>query len=155
MQQCLVLERLVWDRCDHFSSHDAVQVLASSPNLHTLLDITGIPSKSTRINATIFADRDLNSGLLKAWDCEGSLTTLRVRITGVPRPDLPECQVQERYLGEGREIQSQVYERLARLTRLESLWLGESPYLKDQFDCLEMSLESGLHKLSGLKWTRS
>ncbi|KAK3811106.1 MAG: hypothetical protein J3Q66DRAFT_372790 [Benniella sp.] len=151
MQQCPVLEKLVVDRCDHFSSHDAVQVLASSPNLHTFLDVTERMFRTTRINATLFADRDLNSGSLRAWYCEGSLTTLRVRITGVPRPDLEKCQVQERYLGEGRGIQSQVYERLARLTRLESLWLGNTPCLVDQFDCLDMSLESGLYKLSGLK----
>ncbi|KAK3811102.1 MAG: hypothetical protein J3Q66DRAFT_372787 [Benniella sp.] len=151
MQQCPVLEKLVLDRCDHFSSHDAVQVLASSPNLHTFSDVTESMFRTTRINATLFADRDLNSGSLKAWDCEGSLTTLRVRITGVPRPDLEECQVQERYLGEGRGIQSQVYERLARLTRLETLWLGETLYQEEQYDCLEMSLESGLHRLSGLK----
>ncbi|KAK3811113.1 MAG: hypothetical protein J3Q66DRAFT_351070, partial [Benniella sp.] len=156
MQQCPVLEKLVVDRYELFSDHDTVRVLASSPNLHT--------SITARVDANVFVDRYPLTGSLRAWACEASLTSLRVRITGVPRPDLPErqvgitdvpilgCRVQESYLGEGREIQSQVYDRLARLTKLESLWLGEGFLLPmGQLDCLELSLESGLHKLSGLK----
>ncbi|KAK3811112.1 MAG: hypothetical protein J3Q66DRAFT_351063, partial [Benniella sp.] len=143
MQQCSVLEKFVADRCEFFSGHDAVRVLASSPNLHT--------SITARVDAIVFADRCPHTGSLREWACEASLISLRIRITGMPRPDLLECQVQESYPGEGREIQSQVYDRLARLTKLESLWLGESFSSGSQFDSLELSLESGLHKLSGLK----
>ncbi|KAF9979678.1 hypothetical protein BGZ65_006193, partial [Modicella reniformis] len=50
---------------------------------------------------------------------------------------------------------SQVYDRLARLTNLETLCLGyeQAGYLNNprQWSCVEMSLESGLDKLSGLK----
>jgi len=142
MQQCSVLEKFVADRCEHFSGHDTVRVLASSPNLHT--------SMTTRVDANVFVDRYPHTGSLRAWACEASLTSLRVGITGVPRPDLPECRVQELYPGQGREIQSQAYDRLARLTKLESLWLGQT-VSSWRLACLELSLESGLHKLSGLR----
>jgi hypothetical protein len=63
----------------------------------------------------------------------------------------------ETYPGEGRMLQHRVYERLSRLVNLEVLWLGHNPYdssafqYSDQFECLEMSLESGLDQLEGLK----
>ncbi|KAK3811115.1 MAG: hypothetical protein J3Q66DRAFT_58902 [Benniella sp.] len=151
MQQCPVLEKLVVDRCEYFPGGDTVRVLASSPNLHTLIDSIDHTSMTTRIHASIFADRYPHTGSLREWACEASLTSLRIRITGVPRPDVPRCRVLESHPGQGREIQSQVYDRLARLTKLESLWLGERIFPRGQFDCLELSLESGLHKLSGLK----
>ncbi|KAF9920751.1 hypothetical protein BGZ65_010949, partial [Modicella reniformis] len=47
------------------------------------------------------------------------------------------------------QIQGQVYDRLSRLINLETLWLGHQVF--PQFDCLEMSLRSGLHRLRGLR----
>ncbi|KAF9953558.1 hypothetical protein BGZ65_004604 [Modicella reniformis] len=104
----------------------------------------------------MFIDRDPNAGLVKTWACESSLKVLKVMVTGIPRPDLEGVEVVgEVYAGEGPTIQSQVYDRLARLTNMESLWLGHSrpnsSNSKKLWDCLEMSLESGLDKLSGLK----
>ncbi|KAF9345840.1 hypothetical protein BGX34_004411 [Mortierella sp. NVP85] len=71
--------------------------------------------------------------------------------TGIPSPDLEEGDnVEERYPGEDREIQGQVYDRLARFTDLESLWLGDDVNF-EFIKSLEMSLKSGLGKISGLK----
>ncbi|KAF9342218.1 hypothetical protein BGX26_008044, partial [Mortierella sp. AD094] len=95
-----------------------------------------------------------------------SLKVLKLQITDIPRPDIKDRDgaVQEKYPGHGRQIQNQVYERLARLVNLETLWLGHYPeclcykrrkvLLERQRGCLEMSLESGLAKLEGLKALR-
>jgi hypothetical protein len=56
----------------------------------------------------------------------------------------------EDYPGHGREIQQRVYDRLARFTNLETLWLGGYRDYPETY-CLEMSLESGLDRISGLK----
>ncbi|KAF9999710.1 hypothetical protein BGZ65_004980 [Modicella reniformis] len=106
--------------------------------------------------ANMFIDRDPITGLLKTWACESSLKVLKLMVTGIPRPDLEGDKVlEEVYPGEGRKIQSQVYDRIARLTNLETSCLAyeEAAYLNNpmQWSCVEMSLESGLDKLSGLK----
>ena len=72
-----------------------------------------------------------------------------------------ETVVEETYPGQGREIQSQVYDRIARFTNLGVLKLGNTGMTvsagvdhrahQNHFDCLEMSLESGLSKLAELK----
>ncbi|KAF9152102.1 hypothetical protein BG015_005761 [Linnemannia schmuckeri] len=82
-----------------------------------------------------------------------------------------EVVLQETHPGQGRELQAHVYERLSRFTRLEVLGLGHDDrdfgnegnfvqiptgewVLKDQeyqYECLEMSLDSGLQKLETLK----
>ncbi|KAG0217883.1 hypothetical protein BGX33_009315 [Mortierella sp. NVP41] len=79
--------------------------------------------------------------------------------------------IQETYPGQSQELQCQVYERLGRFKHLEYLGLGhddrdfgdEFHYLEDdegkitlldsyyQYDCLDMSLGSGLWLLEGLK----
>ena len=129
---------------------DVVQVLRSCPHLHTLR-YTDTNNGSALVDGMAFVDLDPDTGLLKPWLCEGSLKVLEVKIAGIPRPGL-EWKVVDReaYLGQGREIQSQVHDRLGRLTNLETLWVGDRVGIF-QHDCLEMSLESGLDKLSGLK----
>ncbi|KAG0246499.1 hypothetical protein B0O80DRAFT_454099 [Mortierella sp. GBAus27b] len=89
------------------------------------------------IDAKEFTDRDPITGELREWECEASLESITVKITGIPRA------------GQGRDIQYQVYDRLARLTSLKGLWLGQRAGV--QPDCLEISLRSGLDKLAGLK----
>ncbi|KAF9981313.1 hypothetical protein BGZ65_004087 [Modicella reniformis] len=84
-------------------------------------------------------------------DPNTSLRVLKLRITDIPKSEVDQ----------GQEIQSLVYDRLARLTNLETLWLGHNPHVTygwqrhreqmDQYDCPEMSLESGLHKLAELQ----
>ncbi|KAI8352285.1 hypothetical protein B0O80DRAFT_454169 [Mortierella sp. GBAus27b] len=145
-------------------TENPVQVLSSCPVLKTfvLSNILTYGRKfhSPHFEAKAFIDQDPASASLWTWACEGSLRVLKIMIVKIPRPDVGNCDTKEPYFGQGREIQMLVYERLARLTNLETLWLGKGPHVTDhdryarwepQSDCLEMSLESGLHKLSGLK----
>ncbi|KAF9348400.1 hypothetical protein BGX34_002501, partial [Mortierella sp. NVP85] len=127
--------------------------------------------KINAINANDWIHQDSFSGALTPWPCEYTLTDLRISICGIPRQDITHDSngrkrlpvVEESSPGEGRKIQHQVYERLARFVNLEVLWLGiNSYYYEDpprllrkvmnyQYECLEMSLESGLDQLEGLK----
>ncbi|KAG9068298.1 hypothetical protein KI688_010564 [Linnemannia hyalina] len=79
--------------------------------------------------------------------------------------------LQETHSGQGRELQAHVYERLSSFTRLKVLGLGhddrdfgnENNFVEEpsgawvlgdqayQYECLEMSLDSGLQKLETLK----
>ncbi|KAF9097889.1 hypothetical protein BGX29_007879 [Mortierella sp. GBA35] len=79
--------------------------------------------------------------------------------------------LQETHPGQGRELQRRVYERLSRFRHLEVLGLGhddrdfgnEGRFVEDaeglfifgdkdyQYECLEMSLDSGLRMLEGMK----
>ncbi|KAK3811132.1 MAG: hypothetical protein J3Q66DRAFT_351105 [Benniella sp.] len=134
---------------------DVVQVPRSCAELHTLAYIDtgycGMMNGCSEISAKVFVDQDPDTGVLKPWKCEDSLKVLKVMIVGIPRPDLKGVDViEEVYPGEGREIQGQVYDRLARLTNLETLWLGDECGSAG-VQSPEMSLESGLGKLSGLK----
>jgi hypothetical protein len=127
-----------------------VQVLRSCPHLRKL-EYTCLSDGSSSVSAEAFIDLDPDTGLLKPWLCEGSLKVLTVKIACIPRPDLENINaVIEAYPGQGRVIQSQVNDRLGRLTNLEKLKLYEG-FGGNRYDCLEMSLESGLDKLSGLK----
>ncbi|KAG0243211.1 hypothetical protein B0O80DRAFT_448493 [Mortierella sp. GBAus27b] len=158
------LEEFTVDRCRHFSGSILVQVLSSCPKL-CALTITNVyqfwTDTFTSIDAQAFIDRDPYSGIMRPWSCEASLKVLKVKITDIPRPDLARGFVVETFQGQGQQLQKHVFERLARLTNLETLSLGRDPDLSRtqhgyqhwpfQNDCLEMSLESGLGKLSGLK----
>ncbi|KAF8986065.1 hypothetical protein BGZ46_009862 [Entomortierella lignicola] len=145
-----------------YSSEELVQLLSTAPNLQTLSTIyEGLYEEQTDsyLEACMFINMDPASRLLRPWASEGSLKVFKVKIRDIPRPDLELDYIgDEYYPGEGRDIQSRVYERLARFTRLEVLWLGFSPgsYFERlvQYDCLDMSLESGLEKLAGLKELR-
>ncbi|KAI8356028.1 hypothetical protein B0O80DRAFT_448546, partial [Mortierella sp. GBAus27b] len=136
-----------------------------------------------KIAAETFIDQYPHTGGLRTWSCENSLKVLKVKIGNIPRPDMWELIKlshvghmprldssgstiihKEMYPGEGRERQEGVYARLGRLVKLETLWLGhepeeiyEEPNYNDryfQLDSLDMSLESGLGSLSGLKALR-
>ncbi|KAK3810900.1 MAG: hypothetical protein J3Q66DRAFT_350455, partial [Benniella sp.] len=140
--------------CDGISSGVLVEMFSSSPHLHTFHGT----ADHTYIKSSLFIDQDPDTGVLKTWSCETSLKVLKVAIGDIPRPEL-EGTTKEAYPGQGREIQGLVYDRLARLTNLETLSLGDTPEedfyrwmctAQVQPDCLEMSLESGLHKLSEL-----
>ncbi|KAF9362050.1 hypothetical protein BGX34_006758, partial [Mortierella sp. NVP85] len=123
----------------------------------------------TSIDANEWIHLDPLSGSLTPWSCENSLTDLRIRISGIPRLDVVRDQRGKKkrqpitwgaYPGEERVIQHRVYERLSRFVNLEILWLGHNSYdyelldCSDQYECLEMSLESGLDRLRGLKRLR-
>ncbi|KAG0300185.1 hypothetical protein BGZ98_009380 [Dissophora globulifera] len=127
-----------------------------------------------------FIDLDSASDALKPWKCESSLRVFHAKILGIPRSDIttdrrgfPRLDIlQETYPGQTQELQSRVYERLARFTRLEKLGLGHDDRDLDsiildsinntngnhvfgdvdhQYDCLEMTLKSGLGILEALK----
>ncbi|KAK3805803.1 MAG: hypothetical protein J3Q66DRAFT_393183 [Benniella sp.] len=122
------------------------------------------------IDASTWIHEDRISGSLTPWLCEHLLTDLRIMISGIPRPDVTQYYqgkkrqsvVVEFYPGEGRKVQQRVYERLSRFINLEVLWLGSNSYHPNdtysfdhsenhQYECLEMSLESGMDQLEGLK----
>ncbi|KAK3811128.1 MAG: hypothetical protein J3Q66DRAFT_404518 [Benniella sp.] len=138
-------------RDETFSRH-LVQVMGSCPNLRNLASMDFVSCWFCFVlDAETFIDLDPDTGLLKPWACEGSLKGLMVMVVGIPRPDLKgDDVIEETYPGQGREIQSRVYDRLARLTNLETLWLGDDCDNRGD-QSLEMTLESGLGKLSGLK----
>ncbi|KAK3811076.1 MAG: hypothetical protein J3Q66DRAFT_443327 [Benniella sp.] len=144
------LGKLSIDGSNGLQTCDVVQVLRSCPHLHTLYYNDFCKGSCSAVNGAAFIDLDPDTGLLKPWLCEGSLKVLDVKIDGIQRPDLEICSLVEAYPGQGREIQSQLYDRLGRLNHLETLKLGDRCG-RTQYDCLEMSLESGLDKLSGLK----
>ncbi|KAK3811017.1 MAG: hypothetical protein J3Q66DRAFT_350790 [Benniella sp.] len=132
------------------SGNDVVQVLRSCTNLQALVINDVQYDWSTSLDANVFMDVDSDTGSIKPWACERSLKVLKLEVIGIPRPDLKRNRDDEEYPGQGREIQGRVYDRLARLTNLERLRLGRDSYDGNP-QCLEMSLESGLDKLSGLK----
>ncbi|KAF9348401.1 hypothetical protein BGX34_002502 [Mortierella sp. NVP85] len=146
----------------------------SFPRLRSFVTLAETEEDYLKINAIDANDwihQDSLSGSLTPWSCEYTLTDLRISICGIPRPDITHDRkgrkrhpvVEESYPGEGRMIQRRVYERLARFVNVEVLWLGSnSCYSKEpdmrsrkvmnhQYECLEMSLESGLDQLEGLK----
>jgi hypothetical protein len=146
------LEELTLDGC-FIRGIDLIQVLRHCSPLQRMISTQTYQDDFTSrgIGANTFVDQDTDTGKLITWACEASLKYLQVTIVDIPRPGLRNSLIVETYPGQGREIQNQVYDRLARLINLETLWLGNQEYYETQYDCLEMSLESGLHKLSGLK----
>ncbi|KAG0230745.1 hypothetical protein BGX31_005722, partial [Mortierella sp. GBA43] len=156
------LEELSIEECSPGLSVEIVQTLSSCPRLRSLSTVNPYYRGNSCLfmDANVFADYDTSTGLFKTWACESTLRILKVRFTNIPRPDLGPRYVQETYPGQGRELQDQVYERLARLTNLEILQLGHCQPRdgmtteRADYGCLEMSLESGLGKLSKLKSLR-
>ncbi|KAG0232609.1 hypothetical protein BGX31_005097, partial [Mortierella sp. GBA43] len=125
-----------------------IQILSSCPNLVTFTVYDNDDSKysqDTHIGAEMFIDRDPHTGSLKTWACEDTLIVLGIFIPGFLRDH------EEAYDGHGREIQSLVYERLSRMVNLMSLRVGPCYGYESRAGCIDMSLESGLRKLEGLK----
>jgi hypothetical protein len=121
------LEILEVDGCFSLKGDYLVQVLSSCTNLHTLSNIFLLSGRLRHptIGAENFIDMDPATGSLKPWHCEKTLKVFGVTVTGIPRPDLKEDNVfVEAYPGQSQELHAQVYDRLARLTNLETLWSG-------------------------------
>ncbi|KAK3815422.1 MAG: hypothetical protein J3Q66DRAFT_402380 [Benniella sp.] len=158
----------------HQKGVEPIQILSLFPNLQTFVTL-GINSLKVKpIDAIEWIHQGPMAGSLTPWPCEYTLTDLRIKISGIPRPDVThdhrgeirQPAVNESYHGEGRKIQQQVYERLSRFVNLEILWLGSNSFycqetfrgpkavLDRQYECLAMSLESGLDRLEGLKRLR-
>jgi hypothetical protein len=158
----------------HWKGHILRVILLSFPSLQTFVTLDdGVVDylEIISFDPNTWIHQSPLTGSLTPWPCEYSLTDLRIKISGIPRPDVTHDRhggrrqpvVNESYPGEGREIQHRVYERLSRFVNLEVLWLGSNscyyevpsrPLKKvvdHQYECLEMSLESGLDQLEGLK----
>ncbi|KAF9345100.1 hypothetical protein BGX34_005027, partial [Mortierella sp. NVP85] len=154
MKHRFTLQRLVLDGYCGLTDSEKAQLLACCPHLYEFTDVHTMDHESDVLfgfNAHRFVDLDPDTGSLKRWECEASLKVLKVVIKDIPRPDLDKNNIDESYSGQGRDIQNQVYDRLAQFTNLEILSLRVK--IADS-GCLEMSLESGLDKLSGLKRLR-
>ncbi|KAG0013505.1 hypothetical protein BGZ82_002114, partial [Podila clonocystis] len=175
-KHCATLEVLELKNILTVSSKTLQRVLSSAPRLRALITIDEKWRHRSRIpylDANDFIDLDSLSNTLNPWASETSLKVLKAKITCIPRPDIFNVlavgrrfdTVTETYAGEGRHLQRRVLDRLARFTNLEELCLGhdtranifpESLYdggaSEDyQYDCLEMTLESGLDQLKDLK----
>ncbi|KAK3811049.1 MAG: hypothetical protein J3Q66DRAFT_350858 [Benniella sp.] len=121
---------------------NTVHFLSSCPRLQSFVN----NDRHSTLDINVFTDRDPDTGSLRPWKCEGTLKVLQLYIT-IPRT--MELQDEARS-GQGKGIQDGLYDRLARLTQLEVLFLRYHVYGTDN-EKLEMTLERGLHKLSGLK----
>ncbi|KAF9336914.1 hypothetical protein BG006_006882 [Podila minutissima] len=169
------LESLVFEECDGISSEDIQHLLGSCPRLSMFQAMT---NNGPRFSSTVYLDvEDMLSG---PWACEETLESLKVIITGIPRPDQKQDQFGAPLTGLLHDVsdrdnygcQKAVYQRLGALVNLRELWLGHDAQDLDdednyypvdgqglwrfidpeyQFECLEFSLRSGLPLLAGLK----
>ncbi|KAG0216616.1 hypothetical protein BGX31_000544 [Mortierella sp. GBA43] len=99
------LQVLAVDGSRDFTSKDLIWVLSSCPRLRILNVIDEdqyVRDTFIRFGAREFIDMDPFTGALNPWACESSLKELRVRITGIPRPDLQDNIAIEAYPDEGR-----------------------------------------------------
>lgn len=92
------------------------------------------------MDANAWIHQDPSSGSLTPWPCEYSLKDLRIKITGIPRPDVThdyrgkkrQPAVEESYSGEGRMMQRRVRTscqicQLGESTPLASIFLPHPP----------------------------
>ncbi|KAG0038892.1 hypothetical protein BGZ82_010477 [Podila clonocystis] len=172
------LESLVFEECDGISSEDIQYLLGSCPRLSMFQAMT---NNGPRFSSTVYLDvEDMLSG---PWACEETLESLKVIITGIPRPDQQQDQFGAPLTGplhdvndrDNYECQKAVYQRLGALVNLREMWLGHDAQDLDdednyypvdgqglwrfidpdyQFECLEFSIRSGLPQLAGLKKLR-
>ncbi|KAK5827686.1 hypothetical protein F5H01DRAFT_332081 [Linnemannia elongata] len=175
------LENLRLDGSSRLPSFAIQQLLSSAPNLRRLDAIR----KDRSLDPDFELDaNDVASG--KPWVCS-KLESLKVRIVGVPRPDLTrrsngrplEGPLHQGTMEESRRIQLGVYQQLGRLTNLKQLVLGhddvdvtrgclhderlsEGEYYRDgdaiqkghQYECLEMTVESGMDAMAEMRELR-
>ncbi|KAF9326196.1 hypothetical protein BGZ91_002073 [Linnemannia elongata] len=142
------------------------QLLCSAPKLKELSVVGHYNSTGGYLDAREIVKME--------WVCSG-LEVFECRIRRIPRPDITRNigdspaneYVVEGTLEESLDLQRQVYTKLAMLTKLQVLKLGlvidfynTSEYelgdktYRRQFDCLAMTLDSGLDLLKGLKELR-
>ncbi|KAF9548782.1 hypothetical protein EC957_005716 [Mortierella hygrophila] len=151
------------DNSDTMKSSDVQMILRRGRSLRCL---------SSRLPPTILVTDMISS---PPWSCRW-ITYLGIQISGIPRPDIYtdyKNSLAPTLLGvsmkQSRVIQRQVYAQLGQLTFLRTLSLGadspatelcvstdmnRTPVFFDrrlQLSCLEMTLESGLGLLAGLR----
>jgi hypothetical protein len=145
--------------------HEVNRLLRTAPNLKELYIYGGSDVVSENwLNAEEIVDKE--------WVCE-NLEVFGCRIGGIPRPDITRNNdlpaafgVREWSMQESIDLQRKVYAKLARFTKLRELTLGfpldteEMSYddgyaeFYQQYDCLAMTLDSGLDLLKGLSKLR-
>ncbi|KAG0222293.1 hypothetical protein BGW42_006738 [Actinomortierella wolfii] len=137
-----------------FSSKEIQELLCSAPRLQ---EFNILPESRSWSLDEFMPSLNAHDIVQSSWVCL-SLKIFGCPITGVPRPISKKG---------GIELQRQIYSQLARLKYLQELRLGISYDASDgwssrrydknydrQYDCLAMSLKSGLDLLSGLKELR-
>ncbi|KAG0330157.1 hypothetical protein BG004_002176 [Podila humilis] len=161
------LTSLTYERYNSLRANHVRHLLDQARNLETL-----------QLDVWCSADTVIQS---PAWACAQTLSTLRIIMNRIPRPDIKENHY-KRHLGdeplhhgdsmeESRKLQKRVYTRLGSLTQIEELVLGteydeyhwaerpEGGLTSElgvrvngyQYECLEFTLQSGLAEMAGLK----
>ncbi|KAK3839451.1 MAG: hypothetical protein JOS17DRAFT_729181, partial [Linnemannia elongata] len=175
------LENLRLDGSRLLPSSAIQELLSSAPSLRRF--------DAIRKDRSLVADFELDANDVvsgKPWVCS-ELESLKLRIVGVPRPDLTrrvngrplEGPLHQGTMQESRRIQLGVYQQLGRLTNLKQLVLGhddvdvtrgclhdeklfEGEYYREgdaiqrghQYECLEMTVESGMDAMVGMRELR-
>jgi hypothetical protein len=167
LEHAATLEVVQMDGAVFFESTDIQRLLCSAPNLRKF-SLLGIGRPEEMGDGHIEA-RDM---VMSEWVCT-NLEVFECEIGGIPRPDItrnPYDGSAEDYILEGTreeslDLQRKVYAQLGKLTKLRKLALG-SPQVNDRlnkaymdydrlFDCLAMTLDSGLDLLKDLKELKS
>ncbi|KAG0368886.1 hypothetical protein BGX24_002660, partial [Mortierella sp. AD032] len=182
IQHCATLESLEVRQTPSVTSEQMRRILSSSPRLHTFITLVAFSECNIKVAYFLpedFIDLDPITNTLRPWACESTLRLFSAKIGNIPRPDVtlthdghPRTEdaggfavevLQEAYSGQSQELQTRIYERLSRVSRLESLvlghddrdvgWEGIAVYGDGgfQYDCMAFSLESGLQALESLK----
>ncbi|KAK3811293.1 MAG: hypothetical protein J3Q66DRAFT_404673 [Benniella sp.] len=138
------LEALRVHQSGSVTSNDRVRNLASCPNLCSLIDaVEGFPKLDSHcIHANVFMDQDQNTGALVTLACEASLKELKIKIMGVPR-----LRRRHTPLKVERDSRSSVRATCTIDEPGDVMAEGKRKYS----GCLEMSLESGLYRLSEME----
>ncbi|KAG0355624.1 hypothetical protein BGZ54_001066 [Gamsiella multidivaricata] len=172
IKHCDTLETVQVTNLLKSSSRTLRHILSSSPRLQVMTttdDRWYYQRRFPFLKAQDFVDMRHDSGILTPWASETSLKVLKTKITCTPRPDVTELLDGRQRIGfppgfHIQHVQQRVYERLARFINLEELILGHGTMVKArygthydnyredyQYECLEMTLESGLAQLKRLK----
>lgn len=152
---CTALETLHLNRCELLTNADLTSILGKAKKL-----------KDFQTNGIVSRRHDPSPRFLTSTDIAGihwgsfSIKTFCCPIK-VPSPDddIPEVKREAEWsstMEDSREAQRQVYQQLSKLTKLKELRLGDirgggKTHHAFQWYCLEMTLESGMDKLEGLK----
>ncbi|KAG9061213.1 hypothetical protein KI688_007551 [Linnemannia hyalina] len=136
------------------------RLLCSLPKLKEIdFEFNCLTNRGGRLEAKAVADSD--------WVCL-DLEVFGCAIEGIPRPEIPRTpiindKVRQGTRQESLDLQRRVYTKLARLTKLRELrlssqldeWTDEYRKINKrhvwQYDCLSMTLESGLDVLKDLR----
>ncbi|KAF9922043.1 hypothetical protein FBU30_007885 [Linnemannia zychae] len=156
-------------RCQGIKSEDIQSILSKAVHLRCLE--SNAPSVyGHKPDPVLLAFHVIQSSWVCTW-----LVRLNIHIGGIPRPDIKVNEggrpvkygepLDQCTIAESHAIQKKIYHQISQLTLLEELYLGYTSSRslngdldydvdKVQRNCLEMTLESGLYLLSGLKSMR-